>query len=60
MFHLKKTVINNLAKENRHNIGALIITPIQFSRKILALLFAVDFGIVSICVKIGKKLVNLK
>lgn len=56
----RKTVIKKLTKENRQNIRVLVKAPIPFSRKILALLFAVDFRIASIAVKIGKMLVNLK
>lgn len=56
----RKKVIKKLTKENRHNIWILLNAPIPFSRKILALLFAANYGIASICVKIGKKLVDLK
>lgn len=52
----KKGLIQKLTEEHRHNLDVLLKAPIPFTRKVLALLFAIDYHCVSIPIYILKKL----
>lgn len=50
----KKKIIKRLTDENRRNVRFLVTSPIPFSRKILSVMFAINFKFTCLCVKIGK------
>lgn len=52
----KKGLIKKLTQEHRSNLGVLLKAPIPLSRKILSLLFAIDYHCVSIPLQMLKKL----
>ena len=52
----KKELIRRLSKEHRKNYKVLLKAPIPFSRKVLSLLFAIDYHCVSIPLYILKKM----
>lgn len=50
----KKFLIDKLCKENRSNLKTLLSSPIPMSRKILAILFAINFNLAESCIKLFK------
>ena len=50
----KKQIINTLTKEHRKNVITLLKSPIPVSRKILAILFAFNYQLAELCVRIAK------
>lgn len=51
----KEQTINDLTKENRRNIGILLKAPLPFSRKVLAVMFAINFKFTRFFVQIAKR-----
>ena len=51
----KDDIINQLIKEHKKNMFILIKAPISLSRKVLALLFGLNFKFTVLCVRIIKK-----
>ena len=47
-------VIRKLTKEHRQNLNILLKSPIPLSRKILAVLFAINYKFAETCIKIAK------
>lgn len=52
----KKETVCRLQKEVRSNLWLLLRSPMRFSRKVLALSYAVSFGLTDAAVKLAKKL----
>lgn len=50
----KDEVINKLMKEHRDNVGILLKAPIPLSRKVLTLLFAINYKLAKTCIKLVK------
>ena len=50
----EKEVIQQLSKDNRKSLFILFKAPIPISRKILALLFALDYRIAKFIILLGK------
>lgn len=50
----KDEVINKLMKEHRNNVGILLKAPIPLSRKVLTLLFAINYKLAKTCIKLVK------
>ena len=50
----RKATIRKLTKEHRENLSLLLHSPLRFSRKVLAVLFAIDFHFAELCIKIAK------
>jgi glycosyltransferase involved in cell wall biosynthesis len=51
----KQKIVKQLTDEHRNNLRILINSPISFSRKILAVLFAIDFRVTEMLVHIAKR-----
>lgn len=50
----KDNIIRQLTKEHRYNLNLLLRSPIPISRKILAVLFAINYKLAETCIKIAK------
>lgn len=50
----RNKTIHKLTKEHRRSLWMLLNSPLRFSRKVLAVLFALNFNLASACVKIAK------
>lgn len=50
----RKKTINNLTAELRENLGVLLHSPIKRSRKVLAVLFAINYRLAKMCIKLVK------
>ena len=50
----KSEIVNKLLKEHRANLSILLKSPLPLSRKILALLFAVNYKLTETCIKLVK------
>ena len=51
----KEKTIRSLTKEHRYNLSLLLDSPIPLSRKVLALLFAINYKLAEACIKIVRK-----
>ena len=54
----EKTLICRLTKEHQQNMKILLSAPIPKSRKILVVLFSINFRLAKVVVRAGKKIVN--
>ena len=52
----RKTMVKELTREHRGNLAILMRAPLPISRKILAVMFAVNFNMTEIAIKLAKKL----
>lgn len=52
----KLELVDKLIKEHRRNIKILLFSPIPISRKLLSILFAVNYDFAATCIRIAKKL----
>ena len=50
----KKTIIRKLMKEHRQNVRLLLFSPMPMSRKVLAVLFAINYKLTETCIRIAK------
>lgn len=50
----KKAIVCKLMQEHRRNVKLLLGAPIPLSRKILAALFAINYKLAELCVKLAK------
>lgn len=50
----KELLIKKLTKEHRQNVKTLLNSPMPLSRRILALLFAINYKLAKTCIKIAK------
>lgn len=50
----RDATIKQLIKEHRSNVGILLRAPLPLSRKVLAILFAINYKLAEICIKIAK------
>lgn len=50
----KVSLIKKLTKEHRENVKMLLNSPMPLSRKVLALLFAINYKLAEACIKIAK------
>ena len=51
----KKIIVKKLLKGHRNNVGVLLRSPMPMSRKILSLMFAVNFSITEFCIHLVRK-----
>ena len=51
----KKELIKSLVKEHRENVALLIKSPMSLSRKVLAILFAVNYNISEVAINMMKR-----
>ena len=52
----RKETITKLTKEHRQNLNLLLISPMSFSRKVVASFFAINFGLANLFVKLVKSI----
>lgn len=52
---IKKEVIKTLLKQHRENVWTLVITPMPISRKVLAILFAINYHLTELVVRLLKR-----
>lgn len=52
----KKQIVKKLTKEHRGNVSVLLDSPMKVSRKVLAVMFAVNYKFTELCIKIAKGL----
>ena len=50
----RKEIVRKLTNEHRQSLNILIKSPIPLSRKILAVLFGINFKLAEICIKLVK------
>lgn len=50
----KSSVIKQLTKEHRQNVFTLLKSPIPLSRKVLTVLFAINYKLAEICIRVAK------
>lgn len=50
----REYIIRKLTKEHKQNLNILLKSPIPLSRKILAVLFAINYKLAETCIKIAK------
>ena len=52
----KKETVKELALEHRENLGVLLRSPMTVSRKILAIMFAINFNMTEMAIQLIKKI----
>lgn len=51
----KKTIVSRLTKEHRNNLFVLLNSPIAISRKVLSIMFAINYRVAEIVIKFARK-----